>query len=176
MTPGRPSPYVFFLALCALPAACNLTWPASMDDQPPPEPLEAPRAQPPSSVPVGGVEVLKDRDDVEKTRNPYAGDPRASERGARVFASHCVTCHGPEGRGDGAFAKIFPAPDLHDNLTCERTDGFLYGTLTAGGMVMPPVREGLSSRDRWDAVSFVRELQRQGCFDSTAAGQQGGGK
>lgn len=32
-------------------------------------------------------------------------------RGAEVFATHCASCHGPEGRGDGVAAKgLDPAP------------------------------------------------------------------
>lgn len=34
--------------------------------------------------------------------------------GAAFFADNCVLCHGPRGKGDGAFAKSFktPVPDL----------------------------------------------------------------
>jgi hypothetical protein len=46
---------------------------------------------------------------------------------------------------------------------CKRSDGFLYGTLTAGGKAMPAMREGISSRDRWALVALVRALQREGC-------------
>lgn len=37
------------------------------------------------------------------------------QRGVAVFTTHCATCHGPEGRGDGpTAAALDPAPqDLH---------------------------------------------------------------
>jgi len=51
---------------------------------------------------------------------------------------------------------------------CARSDGFLYGTLTAGGRAMPTMREGTTSQDRWDLVAFVRTLQSEGCVGKLA--------
>lgn len=60
-----------------------------------------------------GVDVdVVDQDPM--TASAVAADPVA-ERGAAVFATHCASCHGPEGRGDGALAEALdPKPvDLH---------------------------------------------------------------
>jgi len=49
---------------------------------------------------------------------PEAGEASVAlsieERGARVFAQHCASCHGPEGRGDGPAGQALdpPAADL----------------------------------------------------------------
>ncbi len=166
------------LAACALAAAgCSSSdlWPASMEQQPIVEPLAQARPAPAGSVPVGGVEVLLDRDDDEQLQPPRPFDAAAEERGRALFARHCTPCHGPEAKGDGPVsAKFPPAPNLRYASICKRTDGFLYGTLTAGGKAMPSMREGTTSADRWDLVAFVRSLQRDGCLDPSAADAQGG--
>jgi mono/diheme cytochrome c family protein len=160
MKPAFPS-----LALAAfLLGACHGKWPADMSDQPAVQPLEGPRPAPEGSLPVGGVETLEDREDAADLQNPFAHDPGALLRGARLFGTHCAVCHGPEGRGGGKISTKFPpAPDLRYQTICRRTDGFIYGTITAGGKAMPSMREGLTSRDRWALVTHVRHLQEEGC-------------
>ncbi len=165
------------LSACALAAAgcgSSFLWPASMEQQPVVSPLAEARPAPPGSVPLGGVEVLLDRDDDADLEPPRPLDAAAEERGKTLFSHHCTPCHGPEARGDGPVsAKFPPAPNLRYASICKRTDGFLYGTLTAGGKAMPPMREGTTSGDRWDLVAFVRALQREGCFDGSDPGGQG---
>src|SRR5262249_42173935 len=34
-------------------------------------------------------------------------------RGADLFATHCASCHGPQGRGDGPAARFFPTTPSH---------------------------------------------------------------
>jgi hypothetical protein len=54
-----------------------------------------------------------------------------------------------------------PAPDLAYVKVRERTDGFIWGTISYGGKAMPPGGEGLTPDDRWDLVNWVREIQRR---------------
>jgi mono/diheme cytochrome c family protein len=146
-------------------------WPASMEQQPIVRPVSEARPAPAGAVPVGGVETLFDREDDAELPPPRAFDAAAEERGKVLFARHCTPCHGPDAKGDGPVsAKFPPAPNLRYASICQRSDGFLYGTLTAGGKAMPSMREGTTSRDRWDLVAYVRILQRQGCLDAQDAG------
>lgn len=159
------------VAVLALSAACNTggVWPASMEQEPAVQPLAEARPAPAGSIPLGGVETLDDREDDTDLKPPFALDDAAATRGAALFAIHCIACHGREGRGDGPVsAKFPPAPNLRHISICKRTDGFLYGTLTAGGRAMPTMREGTTSQDRWDLVAFVRKVQREGCTGATA--------
>jgi mono/diheme cytochrome c family protein len=41
-------------------------------------------------------------------------DPRAAAEGRKTYARYCVSCHGPQGKGDGPLAKELrvPVPDL----------------------------------------------------------------
>lgn len=156
---------------CVALVACssNARWPASMEQQPAVLSLAEARSAPLGSIPLGGVEVLEDRDDAEDLQSPTPLDAAASARGAKLFAAHCVPCHGSSGRGDGPVSEKFPeAPNVRHYSICRRTNGFLYGTLTTGGRAMPAMREGLTSRDRWDLVAHVRALQKEGCTGSAA--------
>jgi mono/diheme cytochrome c family protein len=172
-------PMGWLVALAAiLVGACDGKWPASMEEQPSIDPVAAPRAAPEGSIPLGGIESFESREEAQDLTNPVATDPKAVVAGARLFQIHCAVCHGHTGRGDGKVsAKFPPAPDLRYRTICRRSDGFIYGTITAGGRAMPSLREGLTSRDRWALVSFVRDLQKSGCTDPAggvpAAGEGG---
>jgi mono/diheme cytochrome c family protein len=169
------------LELLVLPlamVACDGRWPADMVVQPALGPLEIARAAPPGSVPVGAEPEVEDREDAQDFTNPRKDDPAAVAQGQKLFANYCVQCHGDDGHGNGPLAdQMPPAPDLRHVSICRRTDGFIYGTLTAGGRAMPPMREGLSPAERWALVDYVRKIQSEGCTGSDAGmDAQGGGE
>ena len=152
-----------------LQGTCDRKWPASMEEQPAVRPLTTPRPAPEGSVPVGGGEALDDREDAQELQNPYAADPGAAATGERLFNTHCAICHGAKGHGDGKVsAKFPPAPDLRYVTICRRSDGFIYGTITAGGRAMPTLREGLTSRERWALVAHVRRIEKDACLAASA--------
>jgi mono/diheme cytochrome c family protein len=165
------------LAACTIAlAGCGsgTQWPASMERGPAPLPLSEARPVPAGALPVEGIETVLDRDDVEELKPPRPFDAAAEERGKLLFSRNCTPCHGKEARGDGPVsAKFPPAPNLRYVSICKRTDGYLYGTLTAGGKAMPPMREGTTSRDRWDLVAWVRAMQRGGCLEPAAVDAPG---
>jgi len=171
---NRHASWPTLLVALAVSGCGNKQWPASMDQQPIVRPLAEARPAPVGSIPLGGVETLADREDVADVKPPFPLDATAAARGRAVFVTHCTPCHGPEGKGDGPVsAKFPPAPNLRHGSICNRSDGFLYGTLTAGGRAMPTMREGTTARDRWDAVAYVRLLQAEGC---TSVAPEGGGR
>src|SRR5262249_50244803 len=93
----------------------------------------------------------------------YAGRTgyRASSivQGANLFATHCASCHGREGRGDGPagrFLRVKP-PDLTADHVDSHTDGDFYWWITNGiREVMPPFGFALDEQARWNVIDFVR--------------------
>lgn len=163
---------LIFIAFTALLSACNGAWPASMEQQPAVQPLMMPRPTPVGAVQVGGVEHLEDRQDDNDLINPHPRDPAQLALGKKLFGYHCAVCHGTDGHGNGPVSKVFPpAPDLRHVSICARSDGFIYGTLTAGGRAMPSMREGLDAQDRWSLVTYVREIQAAGCVGAAPAAE-----
>ena len=155
------SPRAALVAALLLSAAgCSNDWRTDMWYQPSIRPEDAPRPQPDRSVPLGAVPHYESRDDTEDLRNPEAPTAASLARGRQLFLARCAPCHGPEGHGGGPVSKFFPpAPDLAYATVQARSDGFIWGTISYGGKAMPPAREGLTVRDRWDLVNHVRLIQ-----------------
>ena len=86
--------------------------------------------------------------------------PRAAPnlaRGAALYATHCASCHGTAGRGDGPAAKgLDPAPaNFHDaGRMANRSLYGIYSTITLGvtGTSMAAFKQ-LPEDDRW-ALAF----------------------
>ena len=73
----------------------SFLWPASMEQQPSLQPLAEARPAPEGAVPLGGVDTVADRDDVEDARPPAPFEPIAEAQGKLLFARLCTPCHGP---------------------------------------------------------------------------------
>jgi len=72
--------------------------------------------------------------------------------------------HGEGGQGDGSVVEFWQEDARRPaNLAEERIaaypDGTIYRIISQGIGVMPPLRENLTERQRWDVVNFVRTLQ-----------------
>jgi mono/diheme cytochrome c family protein len=148
-------------AATVLVGGCSRDWRTDMWYQPSLRPEDAPRPQPERSIPLGAELVYSDREETEDVPNPVSTSPASLAHGRTLFLSRCAPCHGAEGHGGGPVSRFFPAaPDLAYVTVRQRTDGFIWGTITYGGKAMPSQREGLSERDRWDIVNHVREIQR----------------
>jgi mono/diheme cytochrome c family protein len=149
------------LALSALwLGACSNDWRTDMWYQPSLRPEDAPRAQPSHSVPLGSSPAYESRDDTEDLPNPVLPTRESLARGQALFLARCAPCHGREGHGGGPVSRYFPqAPDLAYPSVRQRSDGFIWGTVSYGGKAMPPQREGLTAQDRWNLVNWVRAIQ-----------------
>jgi high-affinity iron transporter len=83
--------------------------------------------------------------------------------GLRVYGALCATCHGAEGRGDGAAAaRLDPRPaNLRDpSLLASTTPLDYYRRITHGvpATAMPAFESILSREERWDVVAHVFAL------------------
>lgn len=99
----------------------------------------------------------------EELSNPYKVEELAAvTRGAFVFRTWCLPCHGAAGRGDGPVAmRGFPAPPpFNSEKTLALRDGRIFHILTFGQKDMPPYASQVAEEDRWKAILYVRSLQR----------------
>lgn len=97
--------------------------------------------------------------------NPVPADAVSLARGKQLYGEHCAVCHGPAGKGDGPVVQFWKADakrpaNLTEPRLGQQTDGALYLTISQGFGVMPPLRENLSVRERWDVVNYVRTLSK----------------
>ena len=149
------------LAVLLLAASgCESDWRTDMWYQPSHRPEDSPRPEPKYSVQLGAGPFVADRDDATDLQNPTRRDVLSVGRGEAIFHDRCSACHGAQGHGGGPVSKFFPpAPDLAYVTVKQRSDGYIFGTITFGGPAMPPLGEGLTAGDRWDVVNFVRTIQ-----------------
>lgn len=96
-----------------------------------------------------------------ETEAEEAAEP--ASRGAQVFATHCATCHGPEGRGDGPAGAALepPAADLV-GPRAEHLRGIPRRTIIAEGRpgtAMVGWKDILSPEDLEAVYGFVHEMK-----------------
>jgi mono/diheme cytochrome c family protein len=93
--------------------------------------------------------------------DPLANDPKAVQKGQKIFTSLCWTCHGMSGKGDGPNAealKVDPA-DLGSPVVQAQTNGALYWKITHGRGEMASYEQVISKEQRWAAVHYLRTLK-----------------
>ena len=99
---------------------------------------------------------------VEQT-NPIPANSESIAAGQEIYSSHCASCHGTTGKGDGPVGlTLNPRPaDLSQHaVTGIHPDSQLFEWITNGfpGSRMPAFRTALSDTDRWNLVNFIRTL------------------
>jgi mono/diheme cytochrome c family protein len=90
-------------------------------------------------------------------------DPGRESRGAEVYTTFCQPCHGAGGAGDGPVTRrgVPPPPSLLAEHALAMPDGRVYHVVTSGQGNMPGYAPQISREDRWNAVSYLRWLQRR---------------
>lgn len=122
---------------------------------------EAPRNQPPGTLPINGEPPMS-RDVASRVlKNPLSPTPEVMAAGKRLWINDCTPCHGDGGRGDGTVRHLLkqPAADLTAGEPTERSDGYIYATIRNGSYIMPAYGDAMSPQERWEVVLYVRSLQ-----------------
>jgi mono/diheme cytochrome c family protein len=93
----------------------------------------------------------------------HAGDSPA-DRGKVLYEQQCLSCHGPQGKGDGPVAPFLsPRPgNLVSAATSVKSDAELLAVISNGKprTSMPAWRETLSDDQRRDVLAYIRSLVR----------------
>jgi hypothetical protein len=98
-----------------------------------------------------------------KLHNPLQPTKLVIDHGRALFGTVCAPCHGPTGRGDGTVVHLLqhkPA-NLMTGVSKNLPDGYIYGYIRNGGIWMPSYDDAMSSTERWEVVTFVRDLQKK---------------
>ena len=91
-----------------------------------------------------------------------AGVVRAQDvaNGEKVFKAKCVSCHGPDGKGDTAAGKATKARDLSSDEVKKESDATWADIITKGKNKMPAYDGKLTKDQIGDVVKFVRSLKK----------------
>lgn len=101
--------------------------------------------------------------------NPVAADEESLTRGADIYTTYCVVCHGEDGMGDGVgAANLDPAPAALAHTSRMLGDDYLYWRVSEGGAhdpfnsAMPAWESAFDETARWDVINYVRALSSGG--------------
>jgi mono/diheme cytochrome c family protein len=142
---------------------------------------EAPRNMPDGVLPVDGIHYnnhpgqpdgLPGADDqaapemkleamTVRMHNPLQPTIENLKHGQQLFMTNCSPCHGPTGTGDGSVVHLLlhkPA-NLMTGVSKNLPDGYIYGYIRNGGIWMPAYADAMSSKERWQVVTYLRDLQ-----------------
>ena len=80
--------------------------------------------------------------------------------GKELYTTKCAACHGPNGEGKAAIAKMFNVtmPALSSKEVQAMSDADLKKVITAGKGKMKPVA-GITEAQAGDIVAFIRTLK-----------------
>lgn len=87
-------------------------------------------------------------------------------QGARVYAQHCVACHGQDGRGEGPLAATLTRwpPTFASQLLARRADGEMFWRIQYGmrdeeeRSTMPAFSRQLSDAETWAVLDYLKVL------------------
>ena len=98
-----------------------------------------------------------------KLTNPLKPDEASIAAGQKLYATHCATCHGPAGAGDGVQASKFtPRPSNLVDAEWKHgpSDGEIFTVIRNGvpKTAMSGFSKKMTERQTWEVVNFVRSI------------------
>jgi mono/diheme cytochrome c family protein len=96
-------------------------------------------------------------------KNPVATSAASIAAGKTLWNTHCKSCHGAKGLGDGTKAaqlKTEPG-NFTTAATQGQTDGSLFYKTSEGRDDMPSFKKKIpDEEERWNLVNFIRTLKK----------------
>ncbi len=102
-------------------------------------------------------------DAAAKAKNPVAADAASLAEGKALYNTHCKSCHGTKGLGDGSKAaqlKTEPG-DFSKADFQSQSDGNMFYKTSEGRDDMPNFKKKLPDADeRWSIVNYLRTFKK----------------
>ncbi len=83
-----------------------------------------------------------------------------AEEGKATYGKLCVSCHGPDGKGNPAMTKVFgeKALNIATKETAQRKDEEIVKVITEGKGKMPAAGKNLSKQEQKQLLEYMRSL------------------
>jgi mono/diheme cytochrome c family protein len=102
-------------------------------------------------------------DAAKNKKNTVASNAESIAAGKTLYATHCKSCHGAKGLGDGSKAaqlKTEPG-DFSKADFQSQTDGSIFYKTSEGRDDMPKFKQKISDADDiWSIVNYLRTLKK----------------
>ena len=98
----------------------------------------------------------------KSAKNPVANSKENMAEAKVLYSTHCKSCHGTKGLGDGTKAKGLKG-DLGDFSSAKfhaQTDGELFFKTKKGRGDMPGYAKKMSDEEIWLTVHYMRSLKK----------------
>ena len=102
-------------------------------------------------------------DNYKTMKNPVASNAESIAEGKTLYGTHCKSCHGTKGLGDGPKAAQLKteAGDFSKADFQAQTDGAIFYKSSEGRDDMPSFKKKLPDADeRWSIVNYMRTLKK----------------
>lgn len=108
------------------------------------------------------AEPAQDALEAATLTNPVKASRTNARLGKVAYGRYCSHCHGDLGYGWTSVGSSFDPhpPDLVQAIE-PRSDGWLFGHVTFGGGLSPPLGPTVSVEDRWLIISYLRTLPEE---------------
>ncbi len=121
------------------------------------------------SMLISGFSISADRkpwpvpDAAKNKKNPIASSSESISEGKALYGTHCKSCHGAKGLGDGPKAAQLKteAGDFSKADFQAQSDGAIFYKTSEGREDMPNFKKKIpDADDRWNLVNFMRTLKK----------------
>lgn len=102
-------------------------------------------------------------DAAKNKKNPVASNAESIATGKELWSTHCKSCHGTKGLGDGTKAAQLKTEPGNFTIPAfqGQTDGALFYKTSEGRDDMPSFKKKIPDEDdRWALVNFMRSLKK----------------
>lgn len=102
-------------------------------------------------------------DNYKNMKNPVASNPESIAEGKTLYGTHCKSCHGTKGLGDGTKAATLKTEpgDFSKADFQSQTDGALFYKTSEGRDDMPGFKKKVpDAEERWSIVNYMRTLKK----------------
>jgi mono/diheme cytochrome c family protein len=102
-------------------------------------------------------------DNYKSMKNPVASNPESIAEGKTLYGTHCKSCHGTKGLGDGTKAATLKTEpgDFSKADFQGQSDGALFYKTSEGRDDMPSFKKKVpDAEERWSIVNYLRTLKK----------------